>query len=207
MIGSLQGSVSHILADHILLNVSGVGYQLYLPSRVLGGLVKGDEVFAFVHTQVREDDISLFGFLVSEDKDIFLELNKVSGVGAKTALNILGVMGAQEIIDAISFDDKASFTRVSGIGPKAATRIINDLKDKVAKLSVSAGSVSLNSNVKAQDAANSNRVSNQLLKDALSALENLGYHKAQIIDLVRDVTKEEEELSAVITASLKKLAK
>jgi len=206
MIGSLQGTVAHILADHILLNVNGVGYQLYLPARVMGGLVKGDELFVFVHTSVREDDISLFGFLDASDKTIFLELNKVSGVGAKTALAILGVMGAQEIIDAISFEDKASFTRVSGIGPKAATRIINDLKDKVAKLPGSPEVMKVGGAVEVKVGGGSNS-GNQLLKDALSALENLGYQKAHIIDLVREITKEEDDLSAVITASLKKLAK
>ena len=139
----------------------------------------------------------------ADDKNIFLQLNKVSGVGAKTALAILGVMNSAEICDAITFEDKASFTRVSGIGPKAAVRIINDLKDKVVKMSVSAEVVSLKNNEK-KPVPNSG---NQLLKDALSALENLGYQRAHILETVKEVVNDQEDISDVITESLKRLAK
>ena len=203
MIGYLQGVILNLNNDHILLNVNGVGYKVYLPTRLLANIAENDKVSFFIHTAVKEDDISLFGFLSGEDKKVFLELNKVSGVGAKTALAILGLMTATEIIDAISFEDKAALTRVSGIGPKAALRIINDLKDRIGKINI--GVINTVSSKLETKALASNH--NNLLRDALSALENLGYQRASIINIVKDITKEESDLSSVITQTLKKLAK
>jgi Holliday junction DNA helicase RuvA len=203
MIGSLKGNIERVFTDNVLVDVNGVGYQVFLPGRVIGNVVEGDAVFLFIHTQVKEDDIALFGFLNADDKQMFLELIRVNGVGAKTALNVLGIMSAMEICDAISFADQARFTQVSGIGPKAAVRIINELKDRVAKLSFGGDAIIGNGNVKL---AVDNGSDNGLLRDALSALENLGYQKAQILDLVKEVVKEEKDISGVISKSLKQLA-
>ncbi|MFZ8864522.1 MAG: Holliday junction branch migration protein RuvA [Rickettsiales bacterium] len=204
MIGYLKGYILELYSDHILLNVNNVGYKIFLPNRLLATVNKQDELSLYIHTAVKEDDISLFGFLDYEDKHIFLELNKVSGVGAKTALAILGLMRAAEITDAIMFEDKASFTRVSGIGAKAATRIINDLKDKISKLNLAKQDKIIAPNLAA---APSNNNEHNLLRDALSALENLGYQRSNIVNLVKEVVKEEDDLSHVITKTLKKLAK
>jgi Holliday junction DNA helicase RuvA len=204
MIGYLKGYILELYSDHILLNVNNVGYKIFLPNRLLATINNQDELSLYIHTAVKEDDISLFGFLDYEDKNIFLELNKVSGVGAKTALAILGLMRATEITDAIMFEDKASFTRVSGIGAKAATRIINDLKDKINKLNLAKQDKIIAPNLAAEP---SNNNEHNLLRDALSALENLGYQRSNIVNLVKEAVKGEDDLSHVITKTLKKLAK
>ena len=199
MIGSLSGKISHIYLDHILLDVGGVGYQVFLPQRIISSMAKGDNIFVLIHTVVREDNISLFGFLDPYDKQVFLELNKVSGVGIKTALSILGVMPAEEIINSISYEDSNNFTRVPGIGNKAAQRIVNELKDKVGKISKGDNVVSV---VKKRE----NNVSGggqMVLHDAVSALENLGYQRAHILDIVKDICKDEDDLANVISKSLK----
>jgi Holliday junction DNA helicase RuvA len=198
MIGSLKGRVINIYETTILLEVNNIGYQIYLGARNLVNLQKGNEIFFFIHTAVREDDISLYGFSDLADKEIFLKLNKVSGIGAKTALNIIGVLDAAEITDAILFDNKSAFTQISGIGAKAATRIINDLKDKVANNMDKVFTLPQNKDKHA---------ANNLLQDSMSALENLGYQKSQIINLVKEVVAEEDDLAKVITKSLQKLAK
>ncbi len=196
MIGSLRGKVLKINLDNVLLEVQNVGYQVYLPQRILAHLAENDIYFVFIHTQVREDDITLFGFPSYEDKKIFLQLIKVSGIGAKTALNILGVLNASEIIDAISFEDKSKFTQISGIGVKAASRLINELKDKIGKIAMKNNIVSI-----------SNNKNNSLVRDALSALESLGYQKSEILDVVREESSKEDDLSIVISNCLKRLAK
>jgi Holliday junction DNA helicase RuvA len=112
MIGSLTGKVSHIFSNYILLNVSGVGYQVFLPQRILATLALKQNLEILIHTYVREDNITLFGFLENKELEIFLQLNKVSGVGAKTALNILGIMSAEQVIQGISLENKADFTQL-----------------------------------------------------------------------------------------------
>lgn len=204
MIGYLQGNILELSNDHILLNVHDVGYKIFLPNRLLANCNIQDKLALYIHTAVKEDDISLFGFADYEDKQIFLELNKVSGVGAKTALAILGLMNSAQIRDAITFEDKTALTRVSGIGSKAATRIINDLKDKIDKIQLSNLTVNEQKNI---GSATVNNEHNNLLRDALSALENLGYQRANIIEVVKTVVQDENDLSAIITKTLKKLAK
>lgn len=201
MIGSLTGNITHIFSNYILLNVAGVGYQVFLPQRILNSLALKQELQLLIHTHVREDNITLFGFLENKELEIFLQLNKVNGVGAKTALNILGIMSAEQIIEAISFENKSDFTRVSGIGPKAAQRIINELKDKIAKLPITASNLGI-----AKNDNNSSNHTHQLVLDAISALENLGYQKNHIIDTVKDICKDENDLSNVITKSLQILS-
>lgn len=203
MIGSLKGEVTHIYLDHVLLDVSGVGYQIYMPQRVLASLAKGEQVFLLIHTFVREDNISLFGFLDAQDKQIFLELNKVSGVGSKTALNVLGIMPAEEIINSILYEDNKNFTRVPGIGNKAAQRIINDLKDKVGKMPKDDNIISVVDIAKGKEVG---QPAQNLLYDAVSALENLGYQRSNIMDLVKDICEEEDDLANVISKSLKVIA-
>ena len=197
MIGSLRGKIINIFDNSILLEVNNTGYQVNIGARNLANIQKNDELFIYIHTAVREDDISLFGFFDIADKEIFLKLNKVSGIGAKTALNILGVLDARAIIDAILFENKAAFTQVSGIGAKAAARIINDLKDKVENNISNIISISQDNSQK----------DNNLLKDSLSALENLGYQRSQILNIVKDIVADENDLSQIITKSLQKLAK
>jgi len=198
MIGSLRGKIINIFDNSILLEVNNTGYQVNIGARNLANIQKNDELFVYIHTAVREDDISLFGFFDIADKEIFLKLNKVSGIGTKTALNIIGVLDARAIIDAILFENKAAFTQVSGIGAKAAARIINDLKDKVENNISNIISIS-------QD--NSQKDNNNLLRDSLSALENLGYQRSQILNIVKDIVADENDLSQIITKSLQKLAK
>ncbi len=197
MIGSLRGKIINIFDNSILLEVNNTGYQVNIGARNLANIQKNDELFVYIHTAVREDDISLFGFFDIADKEIFLKLNKVSGIGAKTALNIIGVLDARAIIDAILFENKAAFTQVSGIGAKAAARIINDLKDKVENNISNIISISQDNSQK----------DNNLLKDSLSALENLGYQRSQILNIVKDIVADENDLSQIITKSLQKLAK
>ena len=131
MIGKLIGIVDTIMLDYIILDVNGVGYKVFCSGKVIDKLQVKDKVSLFIETIVREDSITLFGFFRQEEQDCFNMLCKVSGVGSKVAIKIMNTATVEEIINAISNDNKDIFCRASGVGPKVAVRIINELKSSI----------------------------------------------------------------------------
>jgi len=134
MIGSLTGKIELLLNPHVLVNVSGVGYRVLVSENIYSGLNLGDNVKFFIYTHVREDEISLFGFLQAEDLRLFENLISVSGVGPKTALNIFSFGQRKEIENAIVKGDVSFFTSVPRLGTKNAQKIIIELKNKMGGL-------------------------------------------------------------------------
>jgi holliday junction DNA helicase RuvA len=131
MIGKLRGRLDHRAADHILLDVGGVGYIVFCSERTLAGLpAPGAAVSLFTDLVVREDLMQLFGFPSLLEKEWHRLLMSVQGVGAKASLAIMGAMGAEGVGRAITLGDWKSVTVAKGIGPKIAQRIVLDLKDK-----------------------------------------------------------------------------
>ncbi len=134
MIGRLSGTIEHREADgSVVVDVNGVGYEVFLPPGAVGRL--GSEprqaVTLHIHTHVREDAMTLFGFATAEDRAAFRALLKVSSIGPKLALAIIGVMNASELQDAIGRQDKAAFKGITGVGKKTVERILVDLQDKL----------------------------------------------------------------------------
>jgi Holliday junction DNA helicase RuvA len=130
MIGSLKGIVAAVGEDSALIEVGGVGYLVQAGSRTLGKLAVGQGAHLMIETQVREDAIRLFGFVSDEERGWFQHLQTVQGVGAKVALAILDVLGADGVADALALQDKAAFVRANGVGPKLAARIAQELAGK-----------------------------------------------------------------------------
>ena len=134
VIGRLRGTIEAQEADgSAVVDVSGVGYEVFLPVGTAGraGTEPGEPVVLHVHTHVREDTITLFGFSTPEDRAAFRALLKVSSIGPKLALSILGVMDAAALRDAIARQDKTAFKGISGVGKKTVERILVDLQDKL----------------------------------------------------------------------------
>ncbi|MEM7435398.1 MAG: Holliday junction branch migration protein RuvA [Myxococcota bacterium] len=134
MIGRLKGTIEHREADgSVIVDVQGVGYEVFLPLGAAGRLTgeAGQPVSLHIHTHVREDAMTLFGFATGEDRLAFRALLKVSSVGPKLALAILGVMNASELREAIVRHDKAAFKGISGVGRKTIERLLVDLQDKL----------------------------------------------------------------------------
>ena len=134
MIGRLSGTIQGREADgSVIVDVHGVGYEVFLPVGAAGrlGSEPGQVVALHVHTHVREDAMTLFGFTTAEDRAAFRALLKVSSIGPKLALAILGVMNASELQDAIARQDKTAFRGISGVGKKTVERILVDLQDKL----------------------------------------------------------------------------
>lgn len=163
MIAFISGRLIHKTPESIVVDVSGVGYEIIVPMSTFYLLPElEDTVSLRVHTNVREDAIQLFGFLTAEEKDAFQLLISVSGVGPKLARNILSGISVGELVSSIGSADKARLGTIPGIGAKSAERLILELKDKVAGFA---------KQTKPQAAL----PKDDLASDVVSALDNLGY--------------------------------
>jgi Holliday junction DNA helicase RuvA len=132
VIGRLTGSIVDQAVDgSVILDVHGVGYEVWVPLGSLGRLPPGQPVTLHVHTHVREDAFVLYGFATLNDRAAFRVLTSVSGIGPKLALSILSSMSAADLADAIQRGDKARFKGVSGVGVKLVSRLVLELKDKL----------------------------------------------------------------------------
>ncbi len=134
MIGRITGTIAHREADgSVILDVQGVGYEVFLPAGTAGRVQPeaGQPASFHIHTHVREDALVLFGFATADDRTAFRALLKVSSIGPKLALAIIGVMNASELQDAVARQDKNAFKGISGVGKKTVERILMDLRDKL----------------------------------------------------------------------------
>ena len=176
MIAQLRGNVARSSGGFIVLDVGGVGYKVFVPVTVLESLPEpGQPVTLHTHTLVREDDLSLYGFLAEIDLEAFELLLTVSGVGPKAALALLSAMTAEDLAQAIGAEDVRAITRTPGIGPKTAQRMVLELRDKFARMGFTrqVDRLAAGAQVKKKDEAAS------LADDVTSALMNLGYNKTE----------------------------
>ena len=173
MIAKLTGVVDQIYEDSVIIDVSGVGYLIFCSNFTRNFLKSHDGVVSLlVEMHVREDHIHLFGFCNEEEKIWFNMLRTVQGVGAKVCLGILSALSSDELSAALRSEDKVCITRAPGVGAKLATRIITELKDKFEILIIGS---TLNP---ATDSVSSNELENDVQRDSISALVNLGYTKS-----------------------------
>lgn len=131
MIATLSGDVGSISSHSITVSVHGVGFRVYLPERTVQTVSVGEEIFLHTTLVVREDDLSLYGFTLAEERDTFDLLCGVNGVGPKSALGVLSALSVDDIAHAVTNDDDATFRQVSGIGPKTAKLITLSLQGKL----------------------------------------------------------------------------
>jgi|APCry1669189034_1035192.scaffolds.fasta_scaffold18915_1 Holliday junction DNA helicase RuvA len=187
MIGKLFGEICDIYLDHIIINVNGVGYVVFCSKKITSKHHVGDKIELITQTMVKENDISIFGFPNDIDKEFFNHLLTIQGVGAKLAQTIIGSLDIDEIIQSVQINDDRKFTQISGVGPKLAARLVNELKTKkfINKLQ--------NIKVKHEISTSSNRYS-QIIMDATSALMNLGYSLGQINSAINDVISQGKEI-------------
>jgi len=169
MIGWLSGKVRELdPTGMVLLDIHGVGYDVSVSLQTLCNLKLGDESALFIHTHVREDQFILFGFASTVEREMFRKLNKVSGIGARTALNLMSGMSANDLATAIEQADDLAIARTPGIGKKTAQRLILELQGK---LQIDHGGTTAKGE----------------LQDVKSALLNLGYKAPQIDKALQSV--------------------
>ena len=167
MIGQIRGTVLSINMGTVLIDVSGVGYELYCSGACVASLEEGREATLVVYTEVREDLIRLHGFVDLLEKQVFLMLTKVNGVGARTASDVLSQIDRRELLRAIGAGDVLRLQSLRGVGKKTAERLVVELRDSVGKLS--GGVVPLASQVERDHGGPVN--------DAVQALVALGFSK------------------------------
>ncbi len=180
MIAFLTGRLAFKAPTHLTLDVQGVGYEVHIPLSTYYALPNLDEVTALnIHTHLREDAIQLFGFLSQSEKESFLLLTSVSGIGPKLALSALSSLSVTDLVHAIQSEDIEKLATVPGIGKKSAGRIALELKDKVHKIR------GAHPRATAADAPELNGP----FEDALSALINLGYRAQDAREALKRVMK------------------
>jgi len=203
MIGKLSGRIDSISGSHVILDVGGVGYVVMCSARTLRNIgAAGEAASLKIETHVREDAINLYGFADNEEQDWFKLLTTVQGVGAKVALSILSAASPDQIATAIAAQDKTALTQADGVGPKLALRLVTELKDKVPAFMASPAR-------KGSAVASSAVIPPSVAGDAVSALVNLGYRRAEAFSAVAaSISKEPDaKLDAIIRASLMELSR
>ena len=180
MFAYLKGKAQRVEKDKVILDVNNVGYLINIPEGDAEKIISmGDsDIKLNIYTDIKENDISLYGFLDSESLSVFEKLIKVSGVGSKMARGILSFMTPQEICIAIANEDSALLTGVPVVGGKTAARIILELKDKILKEDISSLS---SSKAKVKTKTNTNE------NEALLALKVLGYSQQQIAQELKEI--------------------
>lgn len=196
MIGYLRGKVMFLYTDYVLLDVHGVGYRVFIANSTRQKLRLHEEASFFVYTSVREDAIILYGFATQEEYDLFLQLLSVSGIGPKVALGILSSITVEGLCRAIQNKQASVLTKLPGIGKKSAERLILELKDKVA---FDGGEQEL------LTIENEADVGDDMVAEAMAALQSLGYTQAEIAPIIRKTAKY-KTTEAIIKASLKLLS-
>jgi Holliday junction DNA helicase RuvA len=205
MIGKLKGIIDSYGEDFVIVDVGGVGYLVHCAARTLQALpAAGEPVTLAIETHVREDQIRLFGFLSDVEREWFRLLQTVQGVGAKVALAVLGTLKPADLATAVAMRDKATVARAPGVGPKVAERIVTELKDKApAYTDVDPAVIRLSGEVEERRAP-------QPVRDAVSALINLGYGQPQAAAAIAAAARgagEAANVPQLIRLGLKELAK
>ncbi|MDE8346806.1 MAG: Holliday junction branch migration protein RuvA [Acidocella sp.] len=199
MIARLRGIIEAIDGASCVVDVGGVGYLVFASTRTLASLPMAAAASLLIETQVREDAIALYGFASGAERDWFRLLVTVQGVGARVALALLSALSPDQLIAAIATADKTALTRTPGVGPKLAIRILTELRDKAGAMP---GGGSMPQSLAP--------AGNGILADALSALLNLGYRKAEAEAALAGAVQthgDDAALDILIRAGLKALAK
>ncbi len=199
MIAMLAGIVDQSGTDSLVLDVNGVGYLVFASTCTLARApARGEPMRLLIETHVREDHIHLYGFADEAERGWFRLLTTVQGVGARLALAILSVLAPDSLATAIMAQDRAALTRADGVGPKLAARVVNELKDKV-------GGIAVGPSTAGAPAAPAGAAA-----DAVSALVNLGYSRADAFSAVAQAAKRlgaEAKIDALIRAGLQELGR
>jgi len=201
MFGKLKGTVDSIEENHVIIDVNGVGYLVHCSNKILSRIQKDDSISLYIETCIREERIILYGFAVKQEKECFLALVTVKGIGPKMALQVLNNLTPDQVCIAINMKDRKSFAGVSGIGPKMIDRIFAELKDRAfvnnfEKYFPEGGDVEKLGEFKS------------IRDDAISVLVNLGISSSDAFTLVSGIISEfpQYNLNEIIKHALNKMA-
>lgn len=192
MIGMLVGQVASIDARTVLINVSGVGYEAHMPTVDLSTLHEGQEVRVYTSMQVSQDAITLYGFTTQAAKRMFLQVQKVSGIGPKVALSLLSTLNVDRLLQAISEGDVTALSSAPGLGKKGAQKIILELK----------GSLDLNSLSQDSSRISSNKTIDSGINAVIDGLVSLGWRQSDAQRAVEQVCAENNIITPIKDADM-----
>jgi len=189
MIAKIKGIIEYRKDKFVVVDVSGIGYKVYLTTYTMGKIAGLEKVDFFIHTSVREDALDLYGFLSVEELDMFELLISISGIGPKAGLGILSIATPKTIKTAILNEDSSILTKVSGVGKKTAERVILELRNKVADMPAG----------EKEDAVSD--------VDAIEALITMGYSMTEARDALKAVSKDITDIGQRVGLALRSLGK
>lgn len=207
MIAYLSGKLLEKQANSVIIGVGGVGYEVTIPLSTFYELGEvGADVELRIYTHVREDALQLFGFKSEREKQLYLKLISVQGIGAKSGITMLSGMSADEIIVAVRTDNLARLTSIPGVGRKTAERLVIELRDKLNDLSSAAAA---QQQMSTSASGGASVPADALYEDALSALTNLGYQRSAAEKALKQAVQEGTEMSVqkLLRRGLQLLAK
>jgi Holliday junction DNA helicase RuvA len=202
MFSYIRGELAEISTDHIVIDVGGIGYMIYISGQAMNDLpVIGDVIKVQTYLYIREDIMMLYGFLEKDEMEMFKLLISVSGIGPKGAIGVLSALSADDLRFAILSGDSKAIAKAPGIGPKTASRVVLELKDKISledafeqKLEHTAGGSAKN-------------LEHSVKNDAVMALTALGYSSSESLKAVSKVEiTEEMDVEDILKAALKHMA-
>ena len=196
MIGFVRGTVSHILIDHCLIDVQGIGYRVFIAAATRQKLIVGKVSSLFTHMNVREDAILLYGFYTHDEYDLFLTLISINGIGPKVAMGILSAIDPNQFRIAISTKNLATLTKLPGIGKKTAERMILELKDKI-------GIITDEELTEDQVTV----VPGDVVDETIQALLALGYNQHEIMPIVKKIGKNAQSVETLIKLALREFGR
>ncbi|WP_334320428.1 Holliday junction branch migration protein RuvA [Gilliamella apicola] len=199
MIGRLRGTIIEKQPPKVLIEVGGVGYEVFMPMTCFYELPdNGQEVIVLTHFAVREDAQILYGFNQEQERELFRELIKVNGVGPKLALAILSGMSAQQFISAVEQGEIKTLVKLPGVGTKTAERLIVEMKDRLKRFAEQLSPIST-----VIEANSVKKSSNQIESEAVSALIALGYKPQEASRIINKVILPDMDCETLIREALK----
>ena len=184
MYASFKGTVEEKNKEKIIIEVSNIGYEIYLPESEIEQIELHQNIKIYTYLHVREDDMKLYGFLTKENLEFYKKLISVSGVGPKVALGIISNVNADDMCIAIATENIMALKAVPGIGPKMAQKIVFELKNKTVKV----------------------KVENENIKEAITALQVLGYTERQVKEVITKIDEiESDSVETIIRKVLKEM--
>ena len=197
MYSYIIGVITHKEEGRITLENNGIGYEINVSNQTLSSFsFENEPVKLYTYLNVREDEMSLFGFATTEEKNLFLKLITVSGIGPRMAIGILSEVSISGFMSAIASEDVKTLAKIKGIGKKTAERIILELKDKINPLEA----MSVGGEISVQ-------VDDSVFDDAVATLVNLGINKNNAYMIVKQVAKQEDTLEDIITKALREMGR
>ena len=199
MIGYIKGKIEVKTKDYVISDVNGVGYKIFMSDKSINSIEKGNEVKIYTFMKVREDDISLYGFLNNEELITFEQLISVGGIGAKSAITVLSNISPSKFALSVITNDVNTLKKLPGIGAKTAQRIILELKDKM-KTNDAVDSKSV------ENLSNNIEINNNI-QDAIEALCVLGYMRKDVENVLSKINTDNLSVEEIIKQGLKFLGR